>query len=167
MFSASSLSIRCCWIRQTQCQVIREFLAGFCNISAFQLHSSLKPVAIDTKSTLCPFGTSKTQHSDQTDCITSKEWVAKHGLFPESAKISKCSWYSTGTERSTLSGRPLWSLCPDLPVTSVIRTGPALGRLCASGSGWPLGLLLLLAVLTAGQLALESRGWSWLACRVV
>lgn len=70
---------------------------------------------------------------------------------------------------------PWWSLRPDLPVTLDVQTGPAVGclRQCVCEKrlvrrfGWPLGQLLLLAVLTAGQLALESRSRSWLACRVV
>lgn len=142
MFCASSCYILFFWIRRTECQVIREFLAGFWNISACESHSSLKPVAIDPKSALCPFSATITPyspHSYQTECITSVEWVTKHSFFFLGSKSANAAYIhaEASSNRSidhvTLTGCPMWGFCPDLPVMLDIHTGIALGCLCASG----------------------------------
>lgn len=176
MFCASSCYILFFWIRRTECQVIREFLAGFWNISACESHSSLKPVAIDPKSALCPFSATITPyspHSYQTECITSVEWVTKHSFFflgasqrmqlifmrkQAATEASTMSlWLGVPCEVSALTCQSCWTFTLALHWAVYVQ----------AVSGWPLGLLLLLAVLTAGQLALESQGWSRLACRVI
>lgn len=118
-------------------------------------------------------------HSNSTDYLRSGEkWTPK-------ATIQHMQLILNQNDRqqkhqplrrcSALTLCPWWSLRPDLPVTPDVQTGPAVGclRRCVCGQrlvrgfGWPLGQLLFLAVLTAGQLALESWSRSWLACRVV